>query len=48
MIPLNLILVIEIFDSGMHILVSELNPYTIQPHQRTDSLKHKPVRELIP
>jgi hypothetical protein len=48
MIPLNLILVIEIFDSGMHILVSELIPYTIQPHQRTDSLKHKPVRELIP
>jgi hypothetical protein len=28
MMPLNLILVIEMFDSGMHILVSELIPYT--------------------
>jgi len=31
----------------MHILVSKLIPYTTQPRQRTDSVKHKFVSELI-
>jgi hypothetical protein len=31
----------------MHILVSKLIPYTTQPRQGTDSLKHRLLSELI-
>jgi hypothetical protein len=31
----------------MHMLVSELIPYSTQPHQESDSLKHRLISELI-
>jgi hypothetical protein len=31
----------------MHMLVSELIPYSAQPRQGSDSLKHRLVSELI-
>jgi hypothetical protein len=31
----------------MHVLVIELIPYTAQPRQQTDSLKHRLISELL-
>jgi hypothetical protein len=34
-------------DSEMHMIVSKLIPYSIQPHQGSESLKHKLVIDLM-